>query len=141
MDTTRGYEFFDHTADIGIRARGSTLAELFQSFAQGLVELIVEESPLELREDQEVQLAASDVDSLLVAWLSELLYWFATDGFLPAAYELEDVTETSLRARVRGDRFDPARHVQGREVKAITRHLLQVTRTGDGWEGQVIIDI
>ncbi|MBI3010921.1 MAG: archease [Candidatus Omnitrophica bacterium] len=42
---------------------------------------------------------------------------------------------------MRGDTFDPARHVQGREVKAITRHLLEVRRRDGMWHGQVIVDI
>ena len=42
----RGYEFFDHTADIGIRAQGSTLSELFVRMAQGLTELLAEDSRL-----------------------------------------------------------------------------------------------
>ncbi|MBI3997128.1 MAG: archease [Candidatus Omnitrophica bacterium] len=33
-----GYEFFDHTADIGIRAEATTLQALFVSMARGLTE-------------------------------------------------------------------------------------------------------
>src|SRR3989338_11340089 len=108
------YEFFDHTADIGIRARGATLAELFEQLARGLTALIAEDSVLQPREARAIRLSADDAESLLLAWLQELLFWFSAGRFLAADYVLEEVTPTSLRGTVRGERFDPARHVQGR---------------------------
>ena len=138
---SRPYTFFDHTADIGISAEGETLAALFTRLAQGVTELIAEESRLQPREARPVQLAASDVEMLLLAWLQELLFWFSTDRFLAVEYELEEVTPTTLRGRVRGETFDPARHAQGREVKAITRHLLEVRQDRGTWHGRVIVDI
>lgn len=137
----KGYAFFDHTADIGIRATGQTLAELFVQVAQGLTELLAEDTDLKPRQAKAIRLAAPDPASLLLAWLQELLFWFSTERFLPVEYALDEVTETALRGTVRGDTFDPARHAQGREVKAITRHLLEVRREGGVWHGQVIVDI
>ena len=140
MGTDTGYDFFDHTADIGIRAAGKTLEELFERLAHGLTELIAEDSDLKPREVRAIHLGARDADSLLLAWLQELVFWFSTDRFLPAQYALE-VSPTSLRGEVRGEPFDPSRHTQGREVKAITRHLLTVTQRDGVWCGQVIVDI
>ena len=137
----KGHAFFDHTADIGIRAEGETLAELFVHMAQGLVELIVEDSALQARRSRPIRLTAPDVEPLLLVWLQELLFWFSTERFLPAQYRLNEVTPTSLRGELRGERFDPSRHVQGREVKAVTRHLLEVRQQDGRWHGQVIVDI
>ena len=135
------YEFFDHTADIGIRAQGNTLADLFIELAKGLVELIAEDTRLTPDQTRSIQLTGVAADSLALSWLQELLFWFSTERFLPMEYALDEVTPTSLRGRVRGATFDPARHVQGREVKAITRHLLSVEQQGGGWVGQVVVDI
>jgi len=140
-DPVKGYEFFEHTADVGIAARGVTLAELFEQAARGLVELLAENSVLEPRQAWPVVLSAENVELLLLAWLQELLFWFSTEGFLPVRYALDELTETSLRGQVSGDVFDPTRHVQGREVKAITRHLLNVEQRDGMWHGQVIVDI
>ena len=137
----KGYEFFEHTADIGIKANGKTLTTLFIHLAQGLTELLVEDSVLSPRLMRSVRLLAPHADSLLLVWLQELLFWFSTDRFLPAEYVLDEVTTTSLRGQVYGETFDPSRHVQGREVKAITRHLLEVREQDGWWVGQVIVDI
>lgn len=141
MEPVKPYEFFEHTADIGIRAHGATLAELFIQMAQGLVELIAEDSVLKPQQARSLQLSANEMESLLLKWMQELLFWFSTERFLPAQYALDEVTQTSLRGTMHGDTFDPARHVQGREVKAITRHLLEVEQRDGVWHGQVIVDI
>ena len=141
MEPVKPYEFFEHTADVGIKAQGATLTQLFVHMAQGLVELIAEDSLLKPSQERPIQLSATDAESLLLAWLQELLFWFSTNRFLPTTYTLEEVTETSVRGTVRGGTFDPTRHVQGREVKAITRHLLEVSQRNGQWYGQVIVDI
>ena len=137
----KGYAFFDHTADVGIRASGATLVEVFIHLAQGLMELLVEDSVLESKVSRTVQLSADDASSLLLIWLQELLFWFSTDRFVPTMFEFSTVTETTLQGIVRGGIFDPARHTQGREVKAITRHQLEVKHVNGEWYGQVIVDI
>ena len=139
-DEEKGYSFFDHTADIGIQAQGATLGELFINMAQGVIALIAEDSVLQPKDARPIHLSGDDPTSLLLRWLQELLFWFSTDRFLPVQYEV-DVTPTSVHGTVRGARFDPARHTQGREVKAITRHQLEVTQQNGVWRGRVIVDI
>ena len=141
MADAKSYEFFDHTADIGIRAEGSTQSEMFVQMARALTELIAEDSPLQPNDERSIHLTAADVETLLLLWLQEILFWFSTERFVPVEYQLEEVTPTTLRGRVRGDTFDPSRHTQGREVKAITRHLLKVEQRNGTWYGQVIVDI
>ena len=136
-----GYEFFEHTADVGIEARGKTLQELFIHMAQGLTELLAEDSRLEPHVARAIQLQADNVELLLLTWLQELLFLFSTQRFVPVEYDLEEVTPKGLRGQLRGDTFDPSRHVQGREVKAITRHMLEVREDRGIWHAQVIVDI
>ncbi len=137
----KGYEFFEHTADVGLRAYGATLPELFVHAAQGLIELLVERSPVAAKETRPVALAASSVDALLRVWLTELLFWFSADRFLPAAYRLETVTDTEVHGTISGEQFDPSRHAQGTEVKGLTYHEFRIQRTGHGWEASMIFDV
>ena len=137
----KGYRFFAHTADIGIRAQGRTLQQLFIRMAQGLVELLAEDSRLERCHARQITLSQDGVESLLLAWMQELLFWFSTDRFLPVVYRLKSVTPTALRGEVVGDFFEPSRHVQGHEVKAITRHSFHVSKRHGIWHAKVIVDI
>ena len=141
MRNEQGYEFFEHTADVGMRASGGSLAELFAHAARGLVALVAEDSALRPVEARAVRLRAASVEELLHAWLTELLVWFDTDRFLPAEYALGSVSATALEGEVRGERFDPARHVYGTEVKGVTRHQFHVQQHAGRWEAQVIFDV
>ena len=135
------YAFFEHTADIGIQAEGATQEEFFVAMARGLAELIAENTRVEPEQTKAVCLSAEDAEGLLLAWLQKLLYWFSTERFLVAEYRLARISPTALAGEVRGGTFDPARDTQGREVKAITRHQLNVRQQEDRWSGRVIVDI
>ncbi len=139
-DGTR-YTFFDHTADIGIRAHGPALADVFLGLARGLTALLVEESRIGSTQTRTITVAAPDVESLLLVWLQELLFFFSTERFVPVEYAMEQLTSTALTCRIAGGTFDPTRHLRGGEAKAITRHWLEVRQENGVWRGQVIVDI
>ena len=141
MTDDKGHEFFEHTADVGMRAWGATLAGLFVHAAQGLVALVAEDSAIQPTESRPVALSASSVEELLQTWLTELLVWFDAERFLPGAYDLEAISATSLRGHVQGERFDPARHTHGTEVKGVTRHQFRVEQRNGRWEATVIFDV
>ena len=138
---SKGYEFFEHTADVGVRAYGDTLEALFRHTAQGVVALLVENSRIAPHETRPIALSASSVESLLQAWLTELLVWFDAERFVPSAYQFDVVSETSLRGQISGERFDPARHTAGVEVKGVTRHGFAVARGPQRWEATIIVDV
>ena len=58
------FEILEHTADIGFRVRGKTLAELFESAAQALVSIAVEIEDITPR--QAYPLAAQSEDLSLI---------------------------------------------------------------------------
>ncbi len=137
----QGYEFFEHTADVGMRVYGASLRELFAYAAKGLTTLWVESSSIASSETRPITLTADSVEELFGAWLKELLFWFATDRFLPAEAAFETVTPTQLTGRVSGERFDPARHAAGTEVKGLTYHQFEIKHIANGWEARVIFDV
>ena len=132
-----GYEFFEHTADTGLRVCGTTLPELFAHAAAGLTALLVGDSPVALSQSKPIALSRHSVDALLRAWLAELLFGFSSERFLPGECRFETLTETELRGRVVGERFDSSRHVFSTEVKGITRHRLSVKLVDGRWQAQV----
>ncbi len=137
----RPFETFEHTADIGLVARGGTLEELFANAAMGLVDLMVD--PAGLREETrlECSVSAADREALLVAWLNELLYLLDTRRFLPRRCQILSLTETRLTAELLGERIDRDRHAVRRMVKAATYHGLQVAQANGGWEARILLDL
>src|SRR5690606_28942010 len=133
------FETFEHTADIGLRARAHTLEELFTDAARGLTSLLVEDPEAAGTEREATfHLESNRLDDLLFDWLNELLYRFSVGGFVAVAYELR-VADNALDATVRGGPFD---RTTGRmEVKAITYHGLLVENRDGEWLAEVILDI
>lgn len=135
------HELFEHTADLGLRATAPDLNTLFAEIAACLVSAMLED-PAGVQPAREVQIevAGTDREYLLFDWLKELLLRFETDRMLFAAFDVQ-VGEVGLKATVRGEDYDPARHVLAHEVKAITYHELKVEQTESGWLAEVIVDI
>jgi SHS2 domain-containing protein len=135
------YRQLSHTADLGWRIRGATLAELFENAAAALVATMVDRRTLRRRAYREITLESPDRESLLVDWLNHLLYLFDVDGFLGRDFKVESLTPQSLRARVLGECFDAARHREKTGVKAATYHHLEISRVDGGWRATVILDL
>jgi len=132
------YEEIDHTADVGIRAFGTNLAELFVNAAEGMFSLVANLDAVRPVGEVEIRLRADDVPTLLLRWLSELLYLHETQHFLFSSFDVS-VSDTTLRALARGETIDKTRHELKLAIKAVTRHRLAV----DEQKGvaEVIFDI
>lgn len=136
-----GYHLLTHTADLGFRLYGETLAELFMNAGLALYGTITDRRKIKAQDHQEVVVESIDVGALLVDWLNQLLYLFETKGFLGREIQVEEITSTRLTASLRGERFDPERHEFKTGIKAATYHNLEVKPTATGWEATVILDI
>lgn len=135
------FETFDHTADIGLRARAADLGTLFAEAARALFSVIVENfDQVQPVEEISIALDGRRLDDLLYDWLAELLCEFDTRRVLFCRFDVR-VSDSGLTATARGEPIDPDRHRLGTEVKAITYHGLKVEREGDGWLAEVIVDL
>lgn len=135
------HEFFEHTADLGLRIRAADLDGLFVEAAQALFEAIVEKLDTVRPERRvDVSLPADDIEYLLFDWLKELLYHFDAEHLLFSRFEAK-VTAQGVQGSAWGEPLDRSRHAIEHEVKAITYHGLKVVREADGWLAEVIVDI
>jgi SHS2 domain-containing protein len=143
------FEIIEHPADVGFIAYGSTLEELFANAALALVSLSCELGGIEEREQREILAQGADLDSLLYAWLAEILAISDAEQLVFRRVELKHLrveeTGREVRGEVQGiaygEPFDDACHRAGTYIKAITYHQFQVTRTPDGWRAQVFLDL
>jgi SHS2 domain-containing protein len=135
------FRVLEHTADIGFEAFGATREEVFANAARALFHIIVELDSVEPRETVNLRVEGADPPSLLVNWLSELLYLQDTEGWLFRDFAVDSLSEKSLTAAGQGEKFHPARHQLKLLVKAITYHQLALEPTANGWRAQVYVDI
>jgi len=141
MRHAAGFEIFAVTADKGIRAWGRDLTEVFLNTARGLWSLMVEPGAARAERMLPVKVEAGDRDTLLVAWLNELLYLHEVEEFVAAEFAITHLSDTALEAEVWGERVDRARHPLVGHVKAATYHLLRVQPVQGGWQAQVVVDV
>jgi SHS2 domain-containing protein len=119
------YEEIEHTADVGIRAHGKTLDELFAAVAEGMFSLIADPSKVMPVGEMEVTADAAGVPQLLVNFLQELLFLHETQRVLLKEFQVH-IEGTRLHARVRGETIDKRRHELKLAIKAVTYHRLKV---------------
>src|SRR5262249_45431768 len=104
------YEFFEHTADLGLRVRAADLDTLFAEATEVMFAAIIED-PKTVRPLQpvKVRVAGKDREYLLFDWLKALLYRFDAEHLLFSRFAVH-VGDDGLTGTAWGEAFDPARH-------------------------------
>jgi SHS2 domain-containing protein len=137
------WEDLDHTADVGVRVRGATREEALARLALALGGLLAGGAPAPVEAEARVVVEAGPaLADVAVALLRELLFRFATERLLPAEVEVLRADERGAEAAVGFARWDPARHAEGADVKAVTWHAARLEPDDAGrWVGQAVFDI
>ncbi len=132
-----GYELLEHTADLGLRARGATLEELFEQATVGLAEVLGAWRPGP-GESVAVVVDAIDLGGLLVDWLNEVVYLQEVRGGSLGAIRVERISEGRAAGEIVLRSQPPS---GGTYVKAVTYHQLRVERWAGGWLAEVYLDV
>ena len=135
------YDIVEHTADIGIKAYGSTLKELFEHSARGLFDIIADLDGLKPSTSIKVKLEAVNTEELLVSWLDELIYNFYTKNIIFSEFKITALSDKRLEAEVFGKHIGNRKSRLKTEVKAATYHGLKIDKTKGRYEVQIIFDV
>jgi SHS2 domain-containing protein len=133
------YELIEHTADVGVKAYGKTVAEAFEHAAVAMFDIITDKSTIRSVGQYDIELDAPDREQLLVDWLSRLLFLNGANNLVFGRFEVT-LKKNHLVAHVYGEEYSRVKHKMGVEIKAVTYHLLQVHET-DPIFVQVLFDI
>ncbi len=134
------FEVLDHTADVGIVAHGEDAPQAFANAARGMFSLITDLEDVRETEHRDIEVTAPDEEALLVAWLSELLYYFDAEMMLFRRFDIAELSDAAIRARAYGEPVDASRHRLKTGIKAATYHMLEVAHD-DGVRVTVLFDI
>ena len=86
----------------------------------------------------EVDAGATDVESLLVNWLNEMLYLHEVTGIVPQEVTVQAITPQSIQTLVAGRKASEPAELQ---IKAVTYHQLSVIQEAGEWKAEVFFDI
>ena len=85
----------------------------------------------------QLEISASDLPSLLVEWLEELVLLGENDGFVPERVLEMDLAGSAVEAVVAGQRTRPQTLVKG-----VTYHRLEFDQGDEGvWRAHVVLDV
>jgi SHS2 domain-containing protein len=141
----RPFDVLEHPADIGFRAFGKDLPDVFANAAMAMLSIAGDPAAAEPRNEYRITVESGDREGLLVDWLNEVLYWF--DGKRIAFCELEVVGQTlaagnsRIEAIGRGEPRDVERHRGRLIVKGVTYHQLKIEQRDGLWVAEVYLDI
>lgn len=139
VQNTKGFKILEHTADLKIRAFGKTKQELFSNALKGMFSVLgATVNNKQETINKRVKINSSDIDALLVDFLSEALYQSNINKEVYSRAEFEKFSDTELEAVIYGQKYEEL----GEEIKAVTYHGLDIRQNKSGvWEVEVLFDI
>ena len=136
MIETTGYREIEHTADWELHVWAPDLIALMKTAARGMYALSHTELAVAPRKSREFEIPFMDRASLLVDFLSELLFFGENEQIAFDAYQL-DFGGSTLKVRASGA---PIKE-QAKEIKAVTYHRMQIRETERGLEVNIVFDV
>ncbi len=119
------YVLVDHTADMMVKAFGSTLEECFANAAYALFDQTVDLAGIGTSEHADIRVKGIDEEDRLYSFLSELLFIEDCDNLILKEFEVRfDGDEVVCHAR--GETLDRSRHRIRSEIKAVTYHMMEI---------------
>ena len=122
----RQFEFIDHTADIIVRAYGSSVAEAFAAAAEGMFDIITDSATVTGTSRISREIQSIDREGLLVTFLSELIVIHETEDVVLCDFEVALDGETGLSFTAAAQPFDAQSHGEGTPVKGVSYHLMEI---------------
>jgi SHS2 domain-containing protein len=142
------YNYFDHTADIGIEISGRTKKELFNNAASALFDVLIENIKTNGSTAQEskkrhkkITVDGADAADLLINFLREMLYLLNGEHWVVNTCEITEFGKHKLVAKLTGESYNKRKHLIKTEIKAVTYGGLSVTKKKSGWKARVILDV
>ena len=131
------FEVLEHKADLKIRAFGKTKKELFTNVLLAMSESQKGEN-LSPKVKREIQIKSLDLETLLVDFLSEVLYLSQVNKEIYNEVKFKKFSDTELEAELVGQKVERF----GEDIKAVTYHGLEICQRKDGtWEITILFDI
>jgi SHS2 domain-containing protein len=141
MQSPYAFELLEHPADIGFRAHGETLEQLFANCAHALVAIILDVSCIEPVLQIPISATGGDYESLLVNWLNEVLYYTDSKRIAFGEFRVGALDEKRIECTASGEPREIEKHPAKIVVKAVTYHQLKISSRADGWIAEVYVDV
>ena len=131
-----GFEEISHTADWSARVWAPDLPTLFKEAARAMNFLSGAVIRRDGRVSRSLEVEGPDLESLLVAFLSELVYYQEQENLTFDDFDLR-VAGQWLKVAMEGAQIESV----DKAIKAVTYHNLKIERTTEGFETTIVFDV
>ncbi len=132
-----GFEEVPHTADWAYYVWGPDYASLFLQATQGLYALVGATFAPPLGISRTIRVGGIDYESLLVAWLNEVLHVQDSENLGLTQIQITTLQPPVLEATVNLSTVQQWK----KDVKAVTYHNIAITPTSTGLEVTLVLDV
>lgn len=122
------YILIDHTADLMVKAFGSTVEECFANAGFALFDQTVDLANIGTSEEVRFEVEGMDDEDMLYSFLSELLFMLDCDEMVFKELKV-GFDGNKVVCDGRGEKLDRSKHRTRSEIKAVTYHMMEVDRT------------
>ncbi|MBM3243319.1 MAG: archease [Candidatus Omnitrophica bacterium] len=135
------YEVLEHTADIGLRIKGSNLEDLFKNAGLSIFQVSCRKQFTKNKEHKalSVKLNAETLEDLFINWLNELLSLSSANGLIFHRIEIDKIGNNAISASCVGSSIE--NYKVNIEIKAATYHRLKIKEDKGIWQAEVILDV
>lgn len=134
-------EFRSHTADLTVDIRSHSPQDMFRAAAWALARVQVEDWPQDLTKEEKVEIISDDWDDAIVNWLNHLIFVAEKNAAFWTEVDFEELSDTVLRATVKGCPWPENPEALGREVKAASYFGVEVIPGPSLWQARVTFDL
>lgn len=141
MGREHRFEITEHTADVGVIGKGSSMAEAFENAAFGMFSIMTDLGRYAPTGQQSITVAGVDDVALLERFLSSLLVIIDGDRLLPLDFDITEISMGHLTCWVSTRPIGDDIEWFGPMIKAVTYHQMAVENSGPEWIAKAIFDV
>jgi len=132
------YKILEHTADLKIEVYGKNKKDLFSNAFLAMMDSFRSETKNKNSETRIVKVRSSDLETLLVDFLSKVLYLTQVNREIYNNIKFSKFSDKELEIELFGEKVERF----GLDIKAVTYHNLDVSQKKDGsWKAVILFDI
>lgn len=133
----KDYKILPHPADVKVQAFGKTKEELFANALKGMSEVLRPKRKTQSAK-RKINVRSLDLNSLLVDFLSEVLYLTQTKKEIYDDVKFNRFSDTELEGELFGNKVESF----GEDIKGVTYHGLEIKKNKQGlWQAIILFDI
>jgi SHS2 domain-containing protein len=119
----------EHMTDALIEVEANTLEQAFELAAKALVDVMIDVSKVDIKQELHIDVDGYDIENLLYNWLEHVMITLVSDHMALSRFNVsiyKNDEQYRLHANVYGEPLDLEKHNYKVEIKGVTYHMMSI---------------